>query len=222
MTTAKFVLLSSYREYPPEQMRERAVAFRAEMQRRRSVRDFSSRPVAREVIEECLLAAGSAPSGANMQPWSFVVVSDPAVKRQIRQAAETEEYEFYHGKASEEWLDALAPLGTDAQKAFLETAPYLIVIFAQTYGVLADGRKIKHYYVRNSVGIAAGILIAAIHNAGLVCLPYTPSRLAFLSRILTRPQNEQPFMVLVVGYPADGAKVPDITRKTLQEIATFI
>jgi len=222
MTTAKLVPLTSYREYPPEQMRERAEAFRAEMQRRRSVRDFSSRPVAREVIEQCLLAAGSAPSGANMQPWSFVVVSDPAVKRQIRQAAEREEYEFYHGKASEEWLGALSPLGTDAQKPFLETAPYLIVIFARTYAVLADGRKIKHYYVRNSVGIATGILIAAIHNAGLVSLPYTPSRTEFLSRILARPQNEQPFLVLVVGYPAEGAKVPKIAKKTLQETTAFV
>ncbi len=220
--TAKLVPLTSYREYPPEQMKERAAAFRADMQRRRSVRDFSSRPVAREVIEQCLLTGGSAPSGANMQPWSFMVVSDPAVKQQIREAAEKEEYEFYHGKASEEWLGALSPLGTDAQKPFLETAPYLIVIFAQTYHVLADGRKVKHYYVRNSVGIATGILIAAIHNAGLVSLPYTPSRMEFLSRILTRPENEQPFLVLVVGHPAESAKVPKIAKKTLQETTTFV
>lgn len=222
MTRAKLVPLTSYREYPPEQMKERAIAFRAEMQRRRSVRTFASRPVAREVIEECLLTAGSAPSGANMQPWSFVVVSDSAVKRQIRQAAEKEEYEFYHGKAPEQWLDAISVLGTDDQKPFLEAAPYLIVIFAQTYGLLPDGRKVKHYYVRNSVGIATGILIAAIHNAGLVALPYTPAQMGFLSRILGRPEDEQLFLVLVVGYPAEGTKVPDISKKTLVEIATFV
>lgn len=222
MTHAKFVPLTSYREYPPEQMKERAAAFRAEMQRRRSVREFSSRPVAREVIEECLLAAGSAPSGANMQPWSFVVVADPATKRRIREAAEKTEHEFYHGKAPNEWLDALSPLGTDEQKQFLEVAPYLIVIFAQTYGVLAGGRKRRHYYVRNSVGIATGILITAIHNAGLACLTYTPSRMDFLGRILGRPENEQPFLVLVVGYPAEGATVPDIGKKPLAETTTFV
>ena len=222
MTKVKFVPLASYREYLPEQMKERAAAFRAEMQRRRSVREFSSRPVAREIIEECLLAAGSAPSGANMQPWSFVVVSDPQVKWRLRDAAEKAEHEFYHGKAPEEWLDALSPLGTNEQKPFLETAPYLIVIFAQTYGVLANGHKRKHYYVRNSVGIATGMLIAAIHNAGLACLPYTPSRMDFLSRILERPENEQPFLILAVGYPAEGAKVPDIGKKPLDKIATFV
>jgi len=222
MTKAKFVPLTSYREYPPEQMKEHAAAFRAEMQRRRSVREFSSRPVAREVIEACLLAAGSAPSGANMQPWSFVVVGDPAIKRRLREAAEEAEYEFYHAKAPDDWLNALSPLGTNEQKPFLEAAPYLIVIFAQTYGVLSDGHKRKHYYVRNSVGIATGILIAAIHSAGLVCLPYTPSRMDFLSRILGRPENEQPFLILVVGYPAEGATVPDIGKKLLDEIATFV
>ena len=222
MAKAKSVPLTSYREYPPEEMKRRAAAFRAEMQRRRSVRTFSSRPVARKVVEECLLAAGSAPSGANRQPWSFVVVSDPAVKRRIREAAEKEEYEFYHGKAPQHWLDAVSVLGTDDQKAFLDTAPYLIVIFAQTYGVQPDGRHVKHYYVRHSVGIATGMLITAIHNAGLVALPYTPAEMGFLSRILDRPENEQPFLVLVVGYPAEGTKVPDISKKTLQEIATFV
>ncbi len=162
MGQAKLVSLESYREYPPEEMAERAAAFRADMQRRRSVRSFSSRPVAREVIEDCLLAAGSAPSGANMQPWSFVVVSDSQVKRRIREAAEKEEYKFYKERAPEEWLGAISDLGTDYQKPFLETAPYLIVIFAQRYGVSPDGRKVKHYYVRDSVGIATGILIAAI------------------------------------------------------------
>ncbi len=222
MTKARVVPLTSYCECPPQQMKERAAAFRADMQRRRSVREFSSRPVAREVIEECLLAAGSAPSGANMQPWSFVVVGDPAVKRRIREAAEEAEREFYHAKAPDEWIEALSPLGTNEQKPFLEAAPYLIVIFAQTYGVLPGGLKRKHYYVRNSVGIATGILIAAIHNAGLVCLPYTPSRMDFLNRILARPENEQPFLILVVGYPAEGAMVPDISKKPLDEIARFV
>jgi iodotyrosine deiodinase len=202
-------------------MKRRAAAFRAEMQRRRSVRDFSSRPVAREVIEDCLLAAGSAPSGANMQPWSFVVVADPEVKHRIREAAEKEEYNFYHGQGEQEWLDALSALGTNEQKPFLETVPYLIVIFAQMYGVLPDGRKVKHYYVRNSVGIATGILITAIHNVGLVSLPYTPGKMGFLNDILSRPRNEQPFLVLAVGYPSEGATVPDIAKKPLREISTF-
>ena len=222
MTKPKFIPFDSYREYPPEEMSRRAAAFRDEMQRRRSVRTFSSRPVPREVIEDCLLAAGSAPSGANQQPWSFVVVSNPETKRQIRENAEKEEFEFYHGKAPEPWLNALSTLGTNASKPFLETATYLIVIFAQTYGVQPDGRKVKHYYARQSVGIAAGMLITAVHNAGLAALPYTPPKMSFLSRILNRPENEQPFLVLVVGYPAEGTQIPAITKKNLQEIATFI
>jgi len=222
MAKVKYVPLAYYHEYPPEQMKQRAAGFRRDMQRRRSVRTFSSRPVRRQVIEDCLLTAGSAPSGANMQPWSFVVVGDPAVKRQIREASEKEEYKFYHEQAPVEWLDAVSSLGTDYQKPFLETAPYLIVIFAQRYGVLPDGGRVKHYYVRDSVGIATGMLIAAIHNAGLAALPYTPSRMGFLNRILGRPKNEWPSLVLVVGYPADAAMVPDIRRKTLDETATFI
>ena len=219
---AKLVPLTSYQEYPPEQMKQHAALFRMDMQRRRSVRTFSNRPVAREVIEDCLLTAGSAPSGANMQPWSFVVVSDPVVKQQIRADAEKEEYKFYHEQAPAEWLDAVSGLGTDYQKPFLETAPYLIVIFAQRYRVLPDSSKVKHYYVRDSVGIATGMLIAAIHNAGLAALPYTPSRMGFLSRILGRPENEWPSVVLVVGYPAEGAMVPEIGKKTLDETTTFI
>lgn len=222
MTTEKRVPLTSYREYPLEEMRERAASFYEEMRRRRSVRDLSSRPVPRAIIEDCLRAAGTAPSGANMQPWRFVVVSDPAVKRQIRQAAEKEEYEFYRRRAPQEWLNALAPLGTDAQKPFLETAPYLIVILAQRHGVSPDGREVKHYYVTESVGIASGLLITAIHHAGLAALTYTPSRMAFLNEILRRPDYERPFLILVVGYPAEGAKVPDIDKKPLAEIATFI
>lgn len=222
MTTPSFVPLDSYREYPPGEMAQRAASFRVEMQRRRTVRHFSSRPVPREVIEDCLLAAGSAPSGANLQPWHFVVVQDPAAKRQIREAAEQEEYEFYHGRAPQEWLDALAPLGTDEKKPFLEVAPYLIVVFAQSYGLLPDGRKVKNYYVSESVGIATGMLIAAIHNAGLVSLTHTPSPMGFLNQILNRPDNERPYLVLVVGYPADDAVVPVIDKKSLQEIATVV
>ena len=203
-------------------MRERAAAFRASMARRRTVRDFSDRPVDREVIDHCLLVAGSAPSGANLQPWHFVVVSDPATKAQIREGAEQEEREFYHGRAPQEWLDALAPLGTDDQKPFLENAPYLIAIFAQSYALLPDGRKVKNYYVQESVGIATGMLITAIHHAGLVSLTHTPSPMGFLNTILNRPANEKPYLLLVVGYPADGAVVPDIGRKALSEIATFL
>jgi nitroreductase len=192
------------------------------MQRRRTVRDFSDRPVPREIIETCLRAAGTAPSGANLQPWHFVIVSDPQVKRQIRQTAEAEEREFYSGRAPGEWLAALGPLGTDAHKPFLETAPYLIIVFAQNYGLTPDGHKIKHYYVSESVGIATGMLITAIHQAGLVSLTHTPSPMNFLGQILQRPPNERAFLLLVVGYPAAEAQVPVIEKKTLAEIATFL
>ena len=222
MTAGKFVPLDSYREYPQEQMKQRAASFRIDMQRRRSVRNFSSRPIPRELIEDCLLTAGSAPSGANMQPWYFMVVNDPGVKQRIREVAEKEEYKFYHGDTGEQWLDALSPLGTDYQKPFLETAPYLIVIFSRNYGILPDGQKVKHYYVRGSVGIATGLLIAAIHNAGLVALTYTPGKMGFLNSILGRPENERPFLVLVVGYPAEQAMVPEIKKKSLSEISTFV
>lgn len=203
-------------------MRRRAAAFRGEIARRRTVRHFSSREVDREVIADCLLAAGSAPSGANLQPWHFVVIGDPAIKQRIREAAEKEEREFYAGRAPQEWLDALAPLGTDASKPFLEAAPYLIAIFAQSYGLLPDGRKVKNYYVQESVGIATGMLITAIHHAGLASLTHTPSPMGFLNTILNRPVNEKAFLLLVVGYPADDARVPDIGRKPLSEIATFV
>ncbi len=222
MTAGKFVPLDSYLEYPQEQMKQRAASFRTDMQRRRSVRSFSSKPVPREVIEDCLLTAGSAPSGANMQPWYFVVVSEPDVKHRIREAAEKQEYKFYHRNAGQQWLDALSPLGTDYKKPFLETAPYLIVVFARNYGILPNGQKVKHYYVRESVGIATGLLIAAIHNAGLVTLPYTPAKMGFLNSILGRPENERPFLVLVVGYPAEKAMVPEIKKKSLDEISTFV
>jgi nitroreductase len=214
--------LTTYQSYPLAEMQARASTFYDEMRRRRTVREFSDRPVPRSVIEACLRTAGTAPSGANQQPWHFVAVSDPAVKSHIRQAAEAEEREFYERRASQEWLDALAPLGTDAHKPFLEIAPYLIAIFAQTYGMGADGGKIKHYYVTESVGIATGLLIAALHHAGLATLTHTPSPMGFLNEILGRPANERPFLLLVVGYPAENAQVPAITKKALEEIATFV
>ena len=222
MTEPTFIPLPDYRSYPPAEMAQRAADFYAELRRRRTVRDFSDRPVPREVIETCLRTAGTAPNGANLQPWHFVVVADPAVKRQIRVAAEAEEREFYSSRAPQEWLDALAPLGTDAAKPFLETAPYLIAIFAQSYGLLPDGRKVKHYYVAESVGIATGFLIAALHHAGLATLTHTPSPMGFLNEILQRPPHERPYLLLVVGYPADDAQVPAITKKPLDEIATFV
>jgi len=214
--------LSEYSKYPPEEMKQRTADFYADIRRRRTVRDFSDRPVPREIIENCLLAAGTAPSGANQQPWHFVVVSDPAIKKQIREAAEEEERAFYGGRASDEWLEALAPLGTDEHKPFLEVAPYLIVIFAQNYGIDSDGNKIKHYYVSESVGIATGMLITAVHNAGLVSLTHTPSPMGFLGKILNRPPNERAFLIFVVGYPAEDAQVPVITKKSLDDIATFV
>jgi iodotyrosine deiodinase len=222
MSKAVFQPLSSYIEYPIHEMEERAIEFRENMQRRRTVRQFSNRPVSRKVIEECLLTAGSAPNGANLQPWHFVVVSDPKVKREIRIAAEQEENEFYNRRAPQEWLDALSVIGTDEHKPFLETAPYLIVIFGKNHSHLSDGRRVKNYYVNESVGIATGFLITAIHNAGLVSLTHTPSPMGFLNDILNIPPSEKPFLILVVGYPAEDAQVPNIEKKSLQEIATFI
>ncbi len=222
MSRALFQPLSSYLEYPPEQMKQRAREFRLEMQRRRTVRDFSDRPVPREVIEECIRTAGLAPSGANLQPWHFVVVSDPRVKREIRIAAEQEEREFYQRRAPQEWLDALAAIGTDEHKPFLETAPYLIAIFGRNHSYLPDGRRLKNYYVNESVGIATGFLIAAIHNAGLVSLTHTPSPMGFLNGILHMPPDTKPFLILVVGYPASDARVPVVTKKPLEEIVTFV
>ncbi len=221
MPRPKFVPLE-FREFPPEEMLARAGAFHDEIRRRRTVRAYADRPVPREVVETCLRAAGTAPSGANLQPWRFVVVSDPAIKRRIRVAAEREEREFYAGRAPKEWLEALAPLGTDDRKPFLETAPYLIAVFVQAYGVLPDGRKLKHYYAAESVGLATGILIAALHHAGLATLTHTPSPMGFLNEILGRPLNERPFVLLVTGYPAPDALVPVVGKKPLEEIATFL
>jgi iodotyrosine deiodinase len=216
-----FVPHEGYREYAAAEMQSRAALFLAEMRRRRTVRDFSDRPIPTGILEDCLLAAGTAPNGANLQPWHFVVIRDAELKRSIRAAAETEEAEFYAHRAPPEWLAALAPLGTDAAKPFLETAPALIAIFVQSHGTRADGTKLKHYYAQESTGIATGILITALHHVGLATLTHTPSPMGFLNRVLGRPANERPFLLLVVGYPAPGARVPRIVKKPLAEIATF-
>jgi iodotyrosine deiodinase len=222
MVAYKQVPLPDFREYSPSEMQQRSAAFLAEIRRRRTIRQFSDRPVPRQVIADCLLAAGTAPNGANLQPWHFVVVSDPQVKRQIREGAEQEEREFYSKRAPKEWLEALEPFGTDHHKPYLEIAPYLIVIFAKSYGLLPDGRRVKNYYVSESVGIATGMLITAIHNAGLASLTHTPSPMGFLNQILNRPKNERPFLILVVGYPASDALVPEIEKQPLNDIATFL
>lgn len=221
MKFVKSVRYEQYEQYEPEEMLSRSVSFFQELKRRRTVREFSSRPIPMEVVKNCLLAAGTAPNGANHQPWHFAVVTDPALKQRIRQAAETEEEAFYGGRAPEEWLAALEPLGTDEHKPFLEEAPALIVIFAENYGLDEDGNKVKNYYVSESVGIATGMLITALHHCGLATLTHTPSPMGFLREILERPERERAFLILVVGYPAEGVEVPDITKKPLAEIATF-
>ena len=203
-------------------MQQQASAFYQLMSKRRSVRDFSPQPVPASVLEDAILAAGTAPSGANMQPWHFVVVQDAEVKQKIREAAEIEERELYENRASDEWLDALTPLGTDANKPFLETAPALIAIFLKKVTIDEQGEKHKNYYTSESVGIATGVLITALHNAGLATLTHTPSPMKFLSQILERPSHERPFLLLVTGYPAEGTLVPDIKRLPLDKIATFI
>jgi len=214
--------LDTYREFPLEEMRARAEEFYVDLNRRRTVRDFSDRPVPRDIIETALKAAGTAPSGANLQPWHFAVVSGAETKKKIREAAEVEEREFYTHRASAEWLEALAPLGTDEHKPFLEEAPYLIAVFLQKFGTLPDGRKVKHYYPTESTGIASGMLITALHRAGLATLTHTPSPMKFLNEILGRPKSERPFLLLVTGYPADDAEVPDIGRKPLEDFTSFV
>jgi iodotyrosine deiodinase len=222
MKSKKFIPLTNYKELPVDEMLERSQEFYEYVKRRRTVRDFSDKPVPREIIENCIKAAGSAPSGANLQPWHFVVVLNPEIKRKIRIAAEEEEREFYSKRAPKEWLEVLEPLGTDESKPFLETAPHLIAIFYKSYDVLPDGKQVKQYYATESTGIATGMLITAIHNAGLVSLTHTPSPMNFLNEMLNRPKNERPFLLLVVGYPSANAKVPDIQKKSLKEIASFI
>ncbi len=222
MQEPRFVPLTTYHELPPQEMQERVDTFEAHLQRRRTVRMFSDRPVPRAIIEKCILAAGTAPSGAHQQPWHFVAVSDPAIKARLRVAAEAEEHDFYHRRAPREWLEALRPLGTDEHKPYLEIAPWVIAVFLRRFMRLPDGRKVKHYYTDESVGIATGLLIAAVHTAGLVSLTHTPSPMGFMNEVLERPKDlERPYLLLVVGYPAANALVPDIRRLPLEEIATF-
>lgn len=216
-----------FERLPPDEQLARSRRFLARIRARRSVRQFSPEPVPFELIANAVAAAGSAPSGANQQPWTFVVVSSPAVKRRIREAAEAEEKLSYEQRMSADWLQALAPLGTDWRKPHLEDAPYLIVVFRQAYGLRADpatgaALKVKHYYSEESVGIAVGVLLCSLHDAGLATLTHTPSPMAFLNDILSRPSNERPFVVIPVGYPAPDATVPAITRKPLDEILVHV
>lgn len=215
--------LPDRRHFADAEMLERAQNFFEEMKLRHSIRDFAPEPVPREVIENCILAAGRAPSGANRQPWHFVAVGDAAIKKQIREAAEAEEKAFYDGKAGDDWLSALAPLGTDDTKPFLEIAPWLIVIFAERYGISADRKIVKNYYINESVGIATGMLITALHCAGLATLTHTPNPMRFLNEICGRPENEKPYMILVTGQAAENATVPKQAKikKSLEEIASF-
>lgn len=203
--------------YPPEEMISRSRWFFEWMDKRRTVRDFSDREIPREVLENIVRTASTAPSGAHKQPWTFCLVTKPEMKKKIREAAEKEEYESYNSRMPQDWLDDLAPLGTDWQKPFLETAPALIVVFRRSYEWV-DGRKKNNYYVSESVGLACGFLLAAIHYAGLVSLTHTPSPMNFLSELLERPENEKPFLLLPVGYPAEACKVPDLRRKALENV----
>lgn len=218
------VPLTGFARCTSEEMQARAVAFHETMATRRSVRDFSDKPVDRGVIEACIRAAGSAPSGANHQPWFFACVGSAEKKSQIRKAAEAEEQAFYAGKAGDEWLDALAPIGTDAEKPYMEIAPWLICIFAQRRGGAEAGEDRKNYYIHESVGIATGLLISACHNAGLATLVHTPNPMSFLNELCGRPATEKPFLILVAGHPAEGAMVPKhaLKKKSLSEIASFL
>lgn len=222
MKSEEYHPLSEFKVRSPEEMETRSTEFYNLVRTRRTVRDFSARPVPRSVIVDCLKAAGTAPSGANQQPWRFVVVADPEVKKEIREKAEIEEREFYERRAPSDWLEALSPFGTDWNKPFLEKAPYLIAIFAQSYSIDEGEEKTKHYYVQESVGIATGFLITALHYAGLATLTHTPSPMGFLNQILGRPAHERPYLLLVVGYPAADAQVPAITKKDLDDISAFV
>ena len=224
MGMEKRVPLENYVQYPEAEMCERVSRFTQNLLRRRTVRDYSDRPVERAVIEQAIIAAGSAPSGANHQPWHFVVLSDPAKRKALREAAEAEEQAFYNGKAPQEWLDALAPLGTDASKPFLEHAPVLIAVFAQKRGGEQVGQDKKNYYIHESVGIACGFLLAALHEAGLVTLTHTPNPMRFLNEVCERPVEEKPYMLIVGGYPAEDATVPEhaLVKKSLDEITTWL
>ena len=208
-----------FKEFSEEEMRQRSKSFLDELSTRRTVRDFSNKPVSLEIIENCIKAAATAPSGANKQPWQFIIVSDSKVKQKVREAAEAEEKEFYNHRATKQWLEDLNQFGTDWHKPFLETAPYLIVVFRQIYDIKDDGSQRKNYYVNESVGIASGFLLAAFHNAGLVKLTHTPSPMNFLGKILGRPENERAFLLIPVGYPDDEAEVPEITKKSFTDIS---
>lgn len=210
-----------FRTYSSKDMIKKSRQFHEDLLRRRTVRDFDSRPVPPEVIENAIKTALSAPSGANRQPWRFVVITDPRIKREIRKAAELEEREFYAGRAPDEWLQALAPLGTDENKPFLTEAPVLIAIFLERYGVDDKGNRIKNYYMPESVGIATGFLLCALHNAGLATLTHTPSPMGFLNRILDRPVRERPFLLLVVGHPKEDAMVPDIAKYPFDKMVCY-
>jgi iodotyrosine deiodinase len=210
-----------WHEFPPEEMAERARSFFQEMDRRRSVRDFSNRPVARELIELAIRTASTAPSGAHRQPWKFVAVSESDIKHRIRVAAEEEERESYGGRMPPEWREALAPLGTDWRKPFLEVVPWIVVLFEEVHGIDSDGSVKKNYYVKETVGIAAGMFIAALHHMGLVTLTHTPSPMKFLTDILDRPKNERPYILFPVGYPAEGSMVPDLRRKSIEDVAVW-
>jgi nitroreductase len=207
--------------YPPHQLLERSSSFYRWLNERRTCRDFSDAPIDPAVMEQIVLAAGTAPSGAHKQPWHFCLVSNPQLKREIRLAAEAEEYESYTHRMSAEWLEDLAPIGTNWEKPFLEIAPYLVVVFRQPYVVQANGSKRQNYYVQESCGIACGLLLAAIHHAGLIALTHTPSPMNFLTALLKRPENEKPFLLIPVGYPAQDSQVPNLTRKPLDAIATW-
>ncbi len=217
----RLVPLTSLPHLDDDELLERATLLRVNLTRRRSVRQFSNRTVSNAVIDACLRVAASAPSGANRQPWHFVVVQDPELRKKIRLKAEAEERAFYRGGAPDDWLEALAPLGTDENKPFLEEASHLIIVFAQRHGVGSDGDRMKHYYVQESVGIATGMLISALHQTGLASLTHTPSPMRFLNAILDRPANERPFLILAVGHPATGAEVPDITRRPFDDVVTY-
>ncbi len=220
MHTHPFIKYEPLR-FSKEESIARSKSYYELLDQRRSVRHFADTPVPQEVIDNVIMTGSSAPSGAHKQPWTFCVVSDPTIKKEIRIAAEKEEYESYTNRMSEEWLRDLAPLGTDWQKPFLEIAPYLIIVFKKAYDLDADGGKRKNYYVNESVGLATGFLISAIHNAGLVTLTHTPSPMAFLQKILNRPANERPFLLLPVGYPAADVEVPDIARKQKEDVVVY-
>ena len=222
MTKPLFIPFEIYKKYTEGEMKKRARDFYELLNKRRTVRNFSDKKVSKEIIENCVKAAGTAPSGANLQPWHFVIVGDPKVKKEIRIGAEKEEQEFYKKRAPKEWLKALKALGTTPEKSFLETAPYLIVVFSKSYNTNSKGKRTKNYYPIESTGIACGLLITALHYSGLASLTHTPSPMKFLNKILNRPINEKPFLILVVGYPANDAEVPDIKRKSFKMISSFV